>query len=147
MSHSDQMDGKPASMLPIAFRERRQMRRCLVVARLQMAFSILFLIAIPIGGHAWIHLTWLWCVDRFQPIWKAGIVDVDALASYEHGALARDWMDIPNHLIRDPLLYLSTIVNVLTVLALAWCVLTVVGYCHLRKLDALSTEMQGPQRF
>jgi len=68
-----------------------------------LAGTILGVVVLPFVGRMLAGAMWLYSVDRFQPLWKAGVVDATRVAEYEGGVLAGDWMAVPERLVREPL--------------------------------------------
>jgi hypothetical protein len=68
-----------------------------------LAGTILGVVVLPVVGRMLAGAMWLYSVDRFQPLWKAGVVDASRVAEYDGGVLAGDWMAVPERLVREPL--------------------------------------------
>jgi hypothetical protein len=68
-----------------------------------LAGTIIGGVLLPVVGRMLAGAMWLYSVDRFQPLWKAGVVDATRVAEYEGGVLAGDWMAVPERLVREPL--------------------------------------------
>ncbi|MCC6227956.1 MAG: hypothetical protein IT432_01880 [Phycisphaerales bacterium] len=87
----------------------------------------------PIVGAAGTSLAWNWSVDHFQGLLKAGVINAEALAAYDNGAFAGDWINAANSMVREPLLRLQRVFEWIGIASLVWFAIGVVTCWHLRK--------------
>ncbi len=96
------------------------LRRALTLAKLQVVIGFLLMVGAPIIGAAGTSLAWNWGIDHFQGLLKAGVINTEALAAYDNGAFAGDWINAANYIVREPLLGLQRVFEGIGIASLVW---------------------------
>ncbi|MBL8759696.1 MAG: hypothetical protein JNL50_00175 [Phycisphaerae bacterium] len=107
--------------------------RALTLAKFQLVIGFLLMLGAPIAGAAGIGLAWSWSVDNFQGLLKAGVINAEALAAYDNGAFAGDWINAAEYIVHEPLNRLLRLFEWIGIASLAWFAMGAVTCWQLRK--------------